>query len=82
MSQNLRKRRVIRECDVCSRLLNALGFDMPTCEVVLEHANKTFFRFFTQFCTANMTKRKYKQSFRRDRQAGRKDGKEKTEVNT
>jgi hypothetical protein len=39
-----------------SRLLDALGFDMPTCEVILEHANKTFFRFFTQFCTANMTK--------------------------
>ena len=25
---------------------------MPTREVILEHANKAFFRFFTQFCTA------------------------------
>ena len=40
-----------------SRLLDTFGFDMPTCEVILEHANKTFFRFFTQFCTANMTKK-------------------------
>lgn len=31
----------------CSRLLYALGFDMPTSEVILQHANKTFFRLFT-----------------------------------
>jgi hypothetical protein len=53
MRQNRRKGRVK---GMCSRLLDALGFDMPTCEVILEHANKTFFRFFTQFCTANVTK--------------------------
>ena len=40
----------------CSRLLDALGFDVPTCEVILEHAYETFFRFFTQFCTANRTR--------------------------
>lgn len=50
------KRRKGRVKGMCSRLLDALGFDMPTCEVILEHANETFFRFFTQFCTANMTK--------------------------
>ena len=47
----------------CSRLLDALGFDMPTCEIILEHADKTFFRFFAQFCTANVTKKEHKQSF-------------------
>jgi hypothetical protein len=38
-----------------SRLLDALGFDVPTCEVILEHAYEAFFRFFTQFCTAKKT---------------------------
>lgn len=42
---------------MCSRLLDAFGFDMPTCEIILEHANKTFFRLFTQFCAANMNEK-------------------------
>ena len=30
-----------------SRLLDALGLDVPACEVILEHAYEAFFRFFT-----------------------------------
>jgi hypothetical protein len=40
---------------------------MPTCEVILEHANKTFFRFFTQFGTADMTKSKNISNLSRER---------------
>lgn len=54
---------------MCSRLLDTLGFDMPTSEVILENANKTFFRFFAQFCTANMTKRDISDFSMRGRQA-------------
>ena len=32
---------------MCSRLLDALGFDMPTSEVILEHVNETFFILHT-----------------------------------
>jgi hypothetical protein len=39
-----------------SRFLDTLGFDVPTCEVILKHAYETFFRFFTQFCTASRTR--------------------------
>jgi hypothetical protein len=30
-----------------SRLLDALGLDVPACEVILEHAYEAFFRFLT-----------------------------------
>ena len=39
-----------------SRLLDALGFDVPARKVILQHAYETFFRFFTQFCTAIKTR--------------------------
>ena len=31
-----------------SRLLDALGLDMPSCEVILEYADETVFRVFAQ----------------------------------
>jgi hypothetical protein len=31
-----------------SRLLDALGFDMPSCEIILEYADETIFRVFAQ----------------------------------
>lgn len=31
-----------------SRLLDALGLDMPSCEVILEYAYETVFRVFAQ----------------------------------
>jgi hypothetical protein len=36
----------------CSRLLDALGLDVPTCEVILEHTDETLLRIFTPVSAA------------------------------
>jgi hypothetical protein len=58
-----------------SRLLDALGLDMPARKVILQHAYETFFRFFTQFCTAIKTRNNISNPSRRgNRGTGKKRG--------